>query len=313
MKVAIGFGSNLGDRAATVRACVRDVGIVGDVLQVSSLYRSAPVGGPEQSDFLNGVVIVDSDLEPEVILAMTQGIEQRHGRVRTERWGARTLDLDLLVIDGTAVATQELTVPHPQAIQRRFVLDPLAEVWPSADVGGHTAGEALTQVQDQDVSLVAKAGWESASEKGAGWVAIQGLLIVLLVLSALFDAGSLGDASMLRWVGRLVVVLGAVEMLLGIRHLGRNLTAFPQPLGSGQLVASGIFSLVRHPLYGANVLLFLGVALHQRSAWGLALSGLAAGFFWMKSSHEESRLLMHYPHYHAYRMAVPNRLLPWIL
>lgn len=313
MKVAIGFGSNLGDRAATVRACVRDVGIVGPVVSVSSLYRSAPVGGPEQDDYLNGVVVVETDLEPSVILAMSQGIEQRHGRVRKERWGARTLDLDLIVFEGASVDSKALTVPHPRAAERRFVLEPLSEVWPDADVGGKTANAALAGVLDQDVSLVAKPGWQSVSEKGAPWVAMQGVLIILLIAFAVWDVGSLGGSAILPWIGRGFVVLAAVEMWLGLRHLGANLTAFPEPTESSVLVDSGIFGLVRHPLYGANVLIFFGIALHQRSAWGLLLAVVAAGFFWMKSSHEESRLMMRYPSYHAYRQLVTRRMLPWVL
>ena len=313
MRVAIGFGANLGDRGGTVRAAVRDVGIIGEVVAISSLYRSAPVGGPEQADYLNGVVIVETDLEPSVILAMTQGIEQRHGRLRAERWGPRTLDMDLLVFEGTSVDSRTLTVPHPRASQRRFVLEPLTELWPNADIGDQTAESALAGVADQDVSLVAKAGWQSVSEKGGRWVAAQGVLFVLLVAFAIFDVDSLGTSARLPWIGRALVVLATVEMWFGIRHLGSNLTAFPEPTESGILVASGIFSLVRHPLYGANVLIFLGVALHQRSLLGLLLGVVAAGFFWTKSSHEESRLMMKYPSYHAYRMSVPRRLLPWIL
>lgn len=313
MRVAIGFGSNLGDRGSIVKKAVRDVRIIGEVVAISSLYRSAPVGGPEQSDYLNGVVVVDTNLQPDVVLAMALGIEERHGRVRATRWGARTLDLDVLVIDELKLDSEKLTVPHPRLANRRFALQPLAEVWPEADVGGISAAEALGSSLDQDVTLVARIGWENFSERGAKWVAVQGLLFLLLIATALFDVGSLGDWPSLRWVGRAVVVLAGLEMWLGLRALGSNLTAYPEPIDEGQLIDTGILGLVRHPLYGANVLIFLGVALHQNSRLGLILAVATAIFFWQKSEHEESRLMQKYPTYHLYRQRVSRRLVPWLI
>jgi len=313
MKVAIGFGSNLGDRINIVKTAIRDVRIIGPVVSVSSLYRSAPVGGPEQDDYLNGVVVVDTDLDPETVLTIVLGIEERHGRVRTERWGARTLDLDLLFFDGVDLESPTLTVPHPRMLKRRFVLEPLAEIWPEAEIQGWTAHEVLAATMDQDVTLVSKSGWERASGRGGRWVAVQALLLVLLVLLAIFDTDALGTSSVLPWLGRALSVLAAIEMWLGSRALGDNLTAYPEPLGEGQLVDRGILGWVRHPLYGANVLIFFGVALHQRSALALALALAAAAFFWKKSEHEESRLLQKYSQYHAYMERVRRRFVPWLL
>ena len=113
-------------------------------MAVSDFHETVPVGGPEQGDFLNAVVVVDTALGPEELLAELQRIEDDHGRVRVERWGPRTLDLDLVAMDGVRRDTPELTVPHPRAAERRFVLVPLVEVWPDAEVApGVTASRAL--------------------------------------------------------------------------------------------------------------------------------------------------------------------------
>ncbi len=133
-KYAVGVGSNLGDRHALI-ACGRallEAGGVGRVVASSELIEAAPVGGPGgQGTFLNGVWIVASDFGPHQLLAELQRIEQHCGRVRTVRWGPRTLDLDLLLRDdGQAVSSTVLTLPHPRLHERPFVLIPLRQVAP---------------------------------------------------------------------------------------------------------------------------------------------------------------------------------------
>jgi 2-amino-4-hydroxy-6-hydroxymethyldihydropteridine diphosphokinase len=130
-RVALALGANLGDRAATLRAAVAEIGAADgvDVVAVSPVYETDPVGGPpDQPPYLNAVVVADSDLEPDALLALAHRVEDAHGRVRVERWGARTLDVDLLAVDAVTSDRPELTLPHPRAHERAFVLVPWADV-----------------------------------------------------------------------------------------------------------------------------------------------------------------------------------------
>lgn len=121
------------------------------------MYETDPVGGPDQGPFLNAVAVARTEMEPLDLLDACHEIEQRHQRTRDVRWGPRTLDLDILATDGPPQVDDRLTIPHPRAIEREFVLRPLADVWPDACVGdGLTASEALARVSDQGVRLVAE-------------------------------------------------------------------------------------------------------------------------------------------------------------
>jgi 2-amino-4-hydroxy-6-hydroxymethyldihydropteridine diphosphokinase len=129
----IGMGSNLGDRAATIGAAIDALDAVEGigVLRTSSLHESSPVGGPAgQGPYLNAAVKVETTLPPRELLGVLQGIERDSGRVRAERWGERTLDLDLLLHGDSVIDEPGLVVPHPRMVVRRFVLAPLAEVSP---------------------------------------------------------------------------------------------------------------------------------------------------------------------------------------
>jgi protein-S-isoprenylcysteine O-methyltransferase Ste14 len=113
-------------------------------------------------------------------------------------------------------------------------------------------------------------------------------------------------------VGRGLIVLGAVQAVLGLRHLGRQLTAFPEPVTRGRLVDRGIYGLVRHPLYGANVILTAGLALHQNSSWAIVVAVMSVGFYMFKAISEEGRLIFRYPEYRAYQEVVTARLIPFL-
>jgi 2-amino-4-hydroxy-6-hydroxymethyldihydropteridine diphosphokinase len=127
---AVGLGANLGDAHATlVEASTQIAALPATRLRGrSSIYRSAPVGPPGQPDYLNAAVTIDTALAPLDLLAELQGIEDRAGRQRSERWGARTLDLDLLIIEGVAMESPRLTLPHPRIRERNFVLRPLIDL-----------------------------------------------------------------------------------------------------------------------------------------------------------------------------------------
>jgi 2-amino-4-hydroxy-6-hydroxymethyldihydropteridine diphosphokinase len=127
----IGLGSNLGDRHALLRAAVATLRERGDVVAVSPLYETEPVGGPEdQGAFLNVVVELATDDSPRQLLERCHALEAAAGRVRTVRWGPRTLDADVLLVEGAAVDEPDLVVPHPRLWERRFVVQPLADLAP---------------------------------------------------------------------------------------------------------------------------------------------------------------------------------------
>jgi 2-amino-4-hydroxy-6-hydroxymethyldihydropteridine diphosphokinase len=131
----IGLGSNLGDRTANLSGAISALGRVPGITvrQRSSFHETESVGGPPgQGMFLNAVALLETDLEPLALLGVLQEIETRFGRQRTVRWGARTLDLDLLLFDDRIIDTPELCLPHPRMRTRRFVLEPLVEVAPGA-------------------------------------------------------------------------------------------------------------------------------------------------------------------------------------
>lgn len=136
-RYAVGIGSNLGDRRAHLEqgATMLDASGIARVIARSDLIETAPIGGPDgQGAFLNGVWIVASSFGPHQVLAELQRIETACGRIRTVRWGPRTLDLDLLLRDdGLVVSSAVLTLPHPRLHERPFVLIPLSQVaadWP---------------------------------------------------------------------------------------------------------------------------------------------------------------------------------------
>lgn len=127
----IGLGSNLGDRQATLARARAELEAIGTVTAASCLYETPPLG-PPQPLFLNAAVALTTNLDPPGLLSALLAIEQRLGRVRRERWGPRTIDLDLLWIAEMCWDTPELTVPHPELRRRAFALRPLLDVAPLA-------------------------------------------------------------------------------------------------------------------------------------------------------------------------------------
>jgi len=141
----VGIGSNLGDREAHLQAAIELLGSEPgiDVVAVSSFRDTEPVGPVEQPRFLNGAVRIATSLGAHEVLDSILAIERRLGRVRTELWGPRTIDLDLLVYGDEIVDEPGLTVPHPRLHERRFALEPLAELAPDLVVPGHGPVSAL--------------------------------------------------------------------------------------------------------------------------------------------------------------------------
>lgn len=130
----IGLGANLGDAEATLRRAVNALRALphSHLTALSSLYRSTPLGPSGQDDYLNAVARLETNVAPHALLQALQDIESRHGRLRLERWGPRTLDLDLLLYGNDRITTPSLTIPHPEMPRRNFVVVPLLEVSPAA-------------------------------------------------------------------------------------------------------------------------------------------------------------------------------------
>ena len=148
----VGFGGNLGDPAATLRAAVAELGRrAGRVSAASPVYRSAPVGVTGQPPFLNAVAALDTQLSPDGLLDVLLAVEAEHGRVRDVRWGPRTLDLDLLWFERVVRDDPRLTLPHPRAHEREFVLRPLCDLAPDLDLRGRPAREWLESLEPQGV------------------------------------------------------------------------------------------------------------------------------------------------------------------
>jgi len=136
--VYLSLGSNMGDKAAYLKQALE---YLAETPQIriktkSSLYETDPVGFTDQDAFLNGVVAIETTLDPVALLKTTQGIENRLGRKRTVRWGPRTMDIDILLFNAELISEPELVIPHPEMHKRRFVLVPLMEIAPSLNIPG---------------------------------------------------------------------------------------------------------------------------------------------------------------------------------
>jgi len=137
-RVALGLGANLGDRVAALQGAVDLLAPLLREAAVSSVYETAPVGGPaDQPDYANAVLVGDTDLDPHRLLDAAHDAEQAWHRTREVRWGPRTLDVDVLAVDDLELHDPDLVLPHPRAHERGFVLVPWAEVDPGFVVAGH--------------------------------------------------------------------------------------------------------------------------------------------------------------------------------
>ena len=153
---AIGFGSNMGDRQGYLHRGLQALADCQKLVTVSSLYETAPIGPVPQQDFLNAVAVIKTRTHPDALLDQLHAIEDGAGRVRQENWGARTLDLDLLLYEGVEIhGHRHLTLPHPELAKRRFVLEPLLEAWPDAVLpNGEPIAPLLEAVADQHVKRI---------------------------------------------------------------------------------------------------------------------------------------------------------------
>lgn len=155
-QVVLALGSNLGDSLANLQAGVDHLASSPGLrcTAVSGVFVTAPVGGPAQPDYLNAVLLADSGLPARAILELCQAAEQALGRMREERWGPRTLDVDVIACDDEVSSDPELTLPHPRAHERAFVLAPWLDVDPQASLVG--LGSVASLLAQADASGVAR-------------------------------------------------------------------------------------------------------------------------------------------------------------
>ncbi|MFM1843196.1 MAG: 2-amino-4-hydroxy-6-hydroxymethyldihydropteridine pyrophosphokinae [Cyanobacteriota bacterium] len=174
-RAVIGLGGNIGSVLETLNQAIavldQTPGIT--VAQCSSWYQSPPVG-PPQPDFINGCALLDVTLSPQALLKSLLAIEQHFGRIRQERWGPRTLDLDLIFYGNQQLNLPNLQVPHPQFHLRPFVLFPLAEIAPQwlDPRSGQTVQELLTKVDGSTVWKVGSLGQGDRLRQGFNWARV---------------------------------------------------------------------------------------------------------------------------------------------
>ena len=155
-KAVIALGANLGDAKAALQGAVDElVSTKGITVQAaSSVFETEPVGGPEQPVYVNAIVLIDTSLAPDELLARAHEIEAHWHRTREVRWGPRTLDVDIIDVEGCISDDEHLTIPHPRAHLRGFVLIPWLDVDPEAKLGEVAISELLKDVDGSGVRLV---------------------------------------------------------------------------------------------------------------------------------------------------------------
>ncbi len=167
MDVVVGLGANLGDREATLRSAVRELAALGSLTGVSRLYETPPFG-PPQPAYLNAAVRMDAEPAPGAFLEALLELERRHGRVRREKWGPRTLDLDILWIAGTVLDDAALSVPHPRLRERLFALLPLVDVAPDAIhpcTSETFRAQVLALPADPGIHIIAGSRWAGSWDR----------------------------------------------------------------------------------------------------------------------------------------------------
>ena len=155
MKAVVALGSNLGDRFDYLQKAVNKINSLQEleISKISSVYETLPVGGPEQGNYLNAVIILNSKLEAEELLARLLLIELDLGRQREIAWGPRTIDLDLIWFEDQSINLENLVLPHPRAHERCFVIKPWLEIEPNARIGNTEIREFLKDLDCSGVNL----------------------------------------------------------------------------------------------------------------------------------------------------------------
>ena len=306
-RYAIGLGSNLGDRLENLRAGDAGLSQLGKITARSALYETEPIGGPRQDPFLNAVVLLESELEPHRLLDACLEIEAQRGRERSVDWGPRTLDIDIITYDGPPLSDDRLTIPHPLAADREFVLRPLAETWPDAPVGDDTtAREQLEEVGPQGVDLLVRQ-WDRDRPVGSWLAGAQLALILLTVIGVLIDgsAENLDEHPVISALGLTLAILGAALGGSASVSAGRDLTVKPEPKEGAISTpgsTAGTLSMYDSLLLGAG-----RRPGRQNCAWRSA-GWPSRSWSWSRRT-TRSVCRIRYPAYASYRRRV-RRLIP---
>ena len=155
MKAIVALGSNLGDRFDYLQKALTEINEISDteVLDISNVYETLPVGGPEQGNYLNAVISVKTDFSAEEFLLKLLLIELNLGRERTTNWGPRTIDLDLIWFENQKIDSENLTLPHPRAHERCFVIKPWSEIDTETTLNGKKIKDLLQDLDCSGVNL----------------------------------------------------------------------------------------------------------------------------------------------------------------
>lgn len=150
-RVLLGLGTNMGYRENNLQHIVKSWQMMPDtkVVKCSNVYETAPIGYTDQQNFYNAVLLIETELSPGAVLGACLGMEASLGRKRQIKNGPRVIDIDVLMYENVKMDNHELTLPHPRMMERRFVLEPLKELFPDGKVLGRYFNEALSAVQDQ--------------------------------------------------------------------------------------------------------------------------------------------------------------------
>ena len=153
VEAALAFGGNIGDPVAAFAAALKGLRDHADVGlgRLSSIYRTPPWGKIDQPEFLNMAVLIETSLAPQDLLAFCLDLERAGGRERRQRWGPRTLDIDILTYGDAVIDQARLQIPHPRISERAFVLTPLAEILPRRLIGGRSVTELLAAATDETI------------------------------------------------------------------------------------------------------------------------------------------------------------------
>ncbi|MDE6413762.1 MAG: 2-amino-4-hydroxy-6-hydroxymethyldihydropteridine diphosphokinase [Eubacterium sp.] len=156
MRYILGIGTNIGNRMENIEKCIDAINLIPytDVLMRSGIYETEPVGYARQQNFYNCNVLVESEFEPNEMLGICLGIESGFGRIRAMKNGPRILDIDLLMAEDFKTNTKNLTCPHPRMLERRFVLQPMLDLFEDGIVFGKDIKPYLERIEGQDVEKI---------------------------------------------------------------------------------------------------------------------------------------------------------------
>jgi 2-amino-4-hydroxy-6-hydroxymethyldihydropteridine diphosphokinase len=161
-EAVLGLGGNIGDTQSLMAEAIAHLAAHPSISveAVSALYRTPPWGKLDQPPFLNAALRIETTLAPETLLAAVLDVERKLGRERRERWGPRTIDIDILLYGNSAVDVPGLSIPHPRLADRAFALAPLVDVMPEAKFSGRRAADWLAMSDTAGMERMAEPGWE---------------------------------------------------------------------------------------------------------------------------------------------------------